>query len=340
MKKTPTVVSFDITFRCNLKCVMCHTWQKGNEIELDRELSSAEIISAARHLFDTLGVTTFRFLGGEPLVRSDLAQIVQGISPFATTLVTTNGLLLNESRCKALIESGLAGISVSVDGPRENCDAVRGKGAYDRAIRGLKTLIRVRGELGSKIKVKVGNVVTKLNLLHMEDAAKFANELGVDWDLWPMIHLYEAAMGTEWNGISARYEHPDPVLASQLVLDSADLKMFWKELYRLARYYGAPGSRKRIQGWLGPVKQIAVHKAFAPVLFKDCQRIGQHMIVNPGGEILPCEFLRPVSLGNVRNRDQEIWRTPTRIALEKVARERSLPVCQECHRLDLYRRHF
>lgn len=318
---------------------MCHTWLKGKEVGQNQELSSEEIVSAAKHIFESYGVSIFRFLGGEPLIRKDLAEIVRGISPFATTLITTNGLLLNEPTCRALVEAGLAGVSVSVDGPRENCDVLRGKGVYDRAVTGLKTLIRVREELGSEMDVKIGNVVSRVNLHRMEEAATFAHELGIDWHLWPMTHLYDVAMESEWNEISCGYEHPDPVQASQLLLDDAELKIFWKEYYKLARRFGALGSRKMAQGYLGPLKQIALHKAFTPFLFRKCQRVGKHMIIDPSGEILPCEFLRSVSLGNVQDRDQEIWETPTRIALEKEARKRTLPVCRECHRLALYRRH-
>jgi len=339
MRKTPVAASFDITFRCNLHCVMCHTWVKEKEIGEKDELSTVEIVGTARHLRERYGVEIIRFMGGEPLLREDLPEIVREVSQLATTLITTNGVLLDEPMSRALIEAGLSGVSVSLDGPRENCDALRGSGTWDRAVAGLRVLLRVRDELDNSLDVNIGNVVTKLNLDCMGEAAGFAEELGIDWYLWPMNHLHPIAEETEWNGVSCGFDHPAPGKAGELVLDDAELTVFWKEYYRLARRTGRPGSRRRTRGWLGPLKQIALHKAFN-LFYRDCQRVGKHLIIGPDGEILPCEFLRSITLGNVMDRDREIWETPARRALEKGARSRSLPVCRECHRLALYRRHF
>jgi radical SAM protein with 4Fe4S-binding SPASM domain len=313
---------------------MCHAWPKGREIGRKQELSTEEIISAAKQISETYGVSIFRFMGGEPLVRKDLVDIVRGVSPFAKTLVTTNGMLLNERTCRALIDAGLSEITVSVDGPRENCDAVRGKGVYDKAVAGLKTMIRVRREMGSKISVRLVNVVSRVNLHRLEEAVTFAHELGIDYDFWPMAHFYDAAMATSWNGISCGFEHSNPAQASRLVLDDTELKLFWKEYYKLLRRFGA---RKLLKGWAGSLlKQIAIQPAFAPFVFSSCQRIRKIMIIGPSGEIVPCEYLRSISLGNVRDQNQERWQTPTRLALEKEVRKRSLPVCQQCRRLGTY----
>lgn len=339
MRTSPAVVSFDITYRCNLSCLMCHAWPQGRVITQAQELTCDEIVKVAKRLCEDYGVKVFRFLGGEPLIRQDLAQIVAGVSPFAATLITTNGVALTDSTSRALISAGLTGVSLSVDGPRDNCDTLRGENVYDRAVAGLQTLLRVKRELGSAIEVKIGNVVSKLNLHHMEEAASFAHELGVDWHFWPMTHLFEHAKATNWNGQPCGFAHPDPDRAHQYVLNATELRVFWKEYYRLARRFGKFGSGKMKQGWLGPLKQVLLHDALAPFVFRDCRRVGQHMIVGPSGEITPCESLRAISFGNVTKHDQEIWAVPSRVELEDAARKRSLPVCRECQRLALYRRH-
>lgn len=339
MLYSPVAVSYDITFRCNLKCVMCHTWMKSKEITQDQELLSDQIVSISKDLHERYGVSIFRFLGGEPLLREDLPYIISSLSPFATTLITTNGTLLDEPICRKLIEAGVSGISISIDGPRENSDAVRGNGVYDKAVTGLKTLMRVKGELGSNLEVKIGNVVSKVNLYKMEEAISFANDLDVDWNFWPMHHLYSKAKETNLKGVSCGFLHSDPQRASELVLDNKEIKIFWKNYYKLIRKYKKPGSQKSKQGRFGQLKQFILHKTFN-LFYRDCLRVGQHMLISSNGEIPPCEFLRAAPLGNVLDQNQEIWKTSSRISLEKTARDRSLPVCRECHRLALYRRHF
>ena len=66
------------------------------------------------------------------------------------------------------------------------------------------------------------------------------------------------------------------------------------------------------------MKEIALHKTFN-LMFRNCLRVGRHMIIDPAGEILPCEFLRAISLGNVRGNHHELWQTSTRAELEKAA---------------------
>lgn len=229
----PVAASFDITFQCNLKCKMCHTWLKEPEISKDQELSTEQVVSTCNHLYKKHGVNIFRFLGGEPLLREDLVNIINAISPFSTTVITTNGLLLEENMCRALIKAGLKIISISLDGPREHCETVRGNGIYDKAVNGLKTMLRIKDELGSDIEVKVGNVVSKINLYHMEEVVAFAEDLEVNWYFWPVHHLYAKAQQTEWNGIPCGFSHPDPEYVDRIILSDKELKVFWKEYYRL-----------------------------------------------------------------------------------------------------------
>lgn len=338
--RAPIIASFDITYRCNLKCVMCHAWPESKKIGKDQELSREEIVSAAKHISEKYGVRVFRFLGGEPLIRKDLIEIVRDISSFATTLVTTNGLLLDEPTCRALINAGLTGISISLDGPRENCDTLRGKGVYERVLTGLRTLLRVKKELGSNIKITIGIVVTKLNLHQLEEAAKFANELDIGWNCWPMTHFYDAAMITKWKSRSLGFEHPYQEQAAHLMLDVADMKVFWNGYYKLIRSLAPKGSRKMIQGWIGPLMKAAMFDLFMCFLFRNCQRFSRHMIIGPSGEIYPCEFMRSISLGNVKDRHYDLWNTLSRVELKGEVTKRNFPVCQECKRLGLYRYHF
>jgi pyrroloquinoline quinone biosynthesis protein E len=63
-----------------------------------------------------LGVIHFSLLGGEPLLRDDLEEIVQHASRKGRAVtVTTNGLLLTERRLENLARSGLFSLVISLD---------------------------------------------------------------------------------------------------------------------------------------------------------------------------------------------------------------------------------
>ena len=140
---TPSVVSIDITYRCNLQCGMCPVWPLGTGPDGEEELSTTEICDFAESLHTKSGVGHFRFLGGEPLVRSDLPEIVRSVSSYATTEITTNGLLLDEDRARRIVEAGVHQINISLDGPRENCEALRGPGVYETVTENLRSLVSI-----------------------------------------------------------------------------------------------------------------------------------------------------------------------------------------------------
>jgi len=99
-----------LTRKCNLSCLYCHEEGEDHNAR-PYEISVSEIAKIARICYEE-GVTKVKFSGGEPLLRKDVAQIIQALPPFDDISMTTNGQLLAE-RIKDL--EGLDRINVSVD---------------------------------------------------------------------------------------------------------------------------------------------------------------------------------------------------------------------------------
>jgi GTP 3',8-cyclase len=105
-----------VTDRCNLRCEYC--MPEDDYVWLPREdVLHCEETSALVDVFLSLGVDKIRLTGGEPLLRRDLAALVQMIAakPGLTDLaLTTNGVLLAD-QIDALKDAGLGRITVSLD---------------------------------------------------------------------------------------------------------------------------------------------------------------------------------------------------------------------------------
>jgi GTP 3',8-cyclase len=105
-----------VTDRCNLRCEYC--MPEDDYVWLPREdVLHFEETSALVDVFLSLGVDKIRLTGGEPLLRRDLAALVQMIAakPGLTDLaLTTNGVLLAD-QIDALKDAGLGRITVSLD---------------------------------------------------------------------------------------------------------------------------------------------------------------------------------------------------------------------------------
>jgi cyclic pyranopterin phosphate synthase len=111
---------FSITNCCNLNCIYCHNegeWRWG---ERNREEISAElVIEIARVASGYFGIRKIKFSGGEPLMRDDLVDIVQGMRDFEDDIsVTTNGIFLSKYAAE-LADAGLDRVNVSLDSLKE-----------------------------------------------------------------------------------------------------------------------------------------------------------------------------------------------------------------------------
>ncbi len=130
--------------RCNFRCPYCmpeedYPRDRGF-LDAAQRLSPAEIESVAR-AFVALGVDKLRLTGGEPLLRRDLAQIVERLARIEGVrdlALTTNGSLL-ESQAATLRAAGLRRITISLDtlDPQRFARLSGGRGDLDAVLRGI-----------------------------------------------------------------------------------------------------------------------------------------------------------------------------------------------------------
>lgn len=149
-KRTPLLVSWEITERCNAKCKYCNIWNN-NTGELDTD----QIFSIIQEL-SKMGTRMIHFTGGEPLLRQDLGMILDFChKKDISTSMNSNGSLVPR-RIKEITTLNLLGISL--DGEEEVHDYIRGKGSYKMAIEAI-TAARDKG-----MKVRLLTVLSQCNL--------------------------------------------------------------------------------------------------------------------------------------------------------------------------------
>jgi GTP 3',8-cyclase len=134
--------------RCNFRCPYCMPKEQFHEhyrfLKSQERLSFDEIVRLAR-LFATLGVRKLRLTGGEPLLRTNLADLVgdltdiPGIDDIA---LTTNGVLLGQHAVD-LHANGLKRVTVSLDTLDKEVFARMsgGFGALDQVLAGIEAAI-------------------------------------------------------------------------------------------------------------------------------------------------------------------------------------------------------
>ena len=148
----PSMLTYIVTFKCNARCLMCDSWKKTHEGELDAGQIDAMLAKLPR-------MDMVRLSGGEPFVRGDIGEIVASVGTRlrpSLIHITTNGLL--GDRIVSLVENRDRRIPlfllVSIDGMKDKHNSVRGlRDAWEKVNETLRRLAPLRKKFNFHISV-------------------------------------------------------------------------------------------------------------------------------------------------------------------------------------------
>lgn len=293
--RTPRHVDIDITSRCNLRCDYCYHFSSEGDVESD--LPMAEWL----RFFDELGrcaVMNVTLAGGEPFVRPDLFELIDGIvrnrMRFA---ILSNGTLIDDERATRLAETRRCDyVQVSIDGSRaEVHDTCRGRGTFEKTVKGVRHL----QEHGIRVAARV--TIHHRNVHDLDNIARFLLEdLGL-----PGFSTNAASY------LGLCREHTDTV---SLTVEDRELAMH--SLLELdARYGGAinaqagPLAEARI--WMDMLaRQDNTEKQKPPTggTLSSCGCSRSSLAVRADGTYVPCTLLPMIELGRINDDSlMDIW---------------------------------
>ena len=118
------VVVWNVTRRCNLRCIHCYT--ASTDKAHPRELSYDEGIAVVDDLAD-YGVPVLLFSGGEPLMRDRVYELMShALERGLHVALSTNGTMITEQVAKELTAAGVNRVGISLDGLEATNDHFRG----------------------------------------------------------------------------------------------------------------------------------------------------------------------------------------------------------------------
>lgn len=174
----PLEVQFDITNKCNFRCLHCYN-ASGENCLVSDELTDDEVIQLFNDI-KKLKPFNICFCGGETLLRKDLIVTVSKLvkDEVDNLSIVTNGYLLSEAILDELIDAGINRIQISLDGyKRETHERLRQKEfSYEKAINAIKLCLSKKDKLTDFM---ISFVPTSFNICEFSDMAEFLYELGV-----------------------------------------------------------------------------------------------------------------------------------------------------------------
>jgi len=277
------IVSWNITKRCNLRCLHCYI--DAGEAEAN-ELTTKEALDVVDQMAE-VGVPLILFTGGEPLVRRDFFEIAQYARDRGIKLVlSTNGTLITPEVAKRLKEVGVVYVGVSLDSiSAEFHDRFRGvQGSFAAALAGIKNAIEAGLDVGLRF------VVTAKNIHEVGEYVDFAASLGVR-----RITFYHLSAAGRAQKLSEDWWYTPE-----------QYKRFIETLIAKARQYAG---RLEIETTLAPYDGIYIALTVGHGDIKYLEFVestggcGRKIVsIYPNGDVYPCQFIDFYKLGNVREK--------------------------------------
>ena len=294
----PYVVSWNLTYRCNLACEHCYLDAGPNKVKLpafsDRsELSTEQCCRVIDEIAAFAPECVTILTGGEPLLRRDILEIIRyGVSKGLWVVVGTNGVKVTETLAQLLQTEGVRGLALSLDAlDAERHDGFRRvKGAWENTVEGAKILTRVG------LPFIVQTTVGAHNRQELAEIAAFAHdELGAK--VWNLYFLVPSGRGAFVSDLA-------PAEYDQVLGELAGIQRTWASKMLV----NAKCAPHFIRTLLSEESPAPFPKSFTGGA-GGCPAGTHYLGIRPNGDVTPCPYL-PLFAGNLGDAGlREIWDT-------------------------------
>jgi len=295
MEFSPKWIAWEITRRCNLRCVHCRS---SSEMEIQGH-PDFPIEEAYRLIDDIVSYAqpVVVLSGGEPLTRKDVFEIAKyGTSKGLRMCLATNGTLVTDDVCEKIKESGIRIVSLSLDGADETVhdDFRSQKGAFAGTISAAK-LFKKYG-----IEFIINSSFTKRNQEQIPQVYKLAKELGAT--AWYMFMIVPTGRGEEIMNELISKEDYDKILDWHYDMEKDEDVLLVRPTCA-PHYYRVQLQRAKEGG--EAVKRRTLK--FSTGGSKGCLAGQLICLIDVDGNVLPCSYFN-LPAGNVREKSfKEIW---------------------------------
>jgi Fe-coproporphyrin III synthase len=310
----PYRLTFILTHKCRFKCSMCNIWKKSAENELS--LEKIERFFEKSNRFSWINLS-----GGEIFLREDLSEILYIIFKHCENLYLldfpTNGFETEQIACLVKKTLGLHKrvkllVTVSLDGPRDTHDRIRGiPGSWDKA---LETFARLRALRNNRFGVFLGMTLQNANIAEFRQTFESVNKRlgGIGYkDFHVNLIQYSKHY---YNNIENSGSEDRQILREQLRLITKTRPAYpvnpagflEKRYLRLADKY--------------------LRENRSPV---PCQALSSSFFMDPSGNIYPCATYDKI-IGNIEDYDYNIYKLWDNASRNKIRKDIIKGGCPHC----------
>jgi len=287
----PMSVHFDITYRCNERCVHCYL-----DHDNHGEMTTAEIKRVLKELAEA-GTFFLTFSGGEVLMRSDFFELLEYARYLMFNVrIKTNAVMIREREARRMVELGVEQVQVSIYShrPEVHDGITKLPGSLRRSVQAIRFLTQQR------LRVVIANVLMTTNMRDSAGVQAMARELGVPYTLDPTI--------------TPKMDGDATILKLRIPGAELDGVFHNESLVGNVEEFCAPPPR--------PDEDVMEGYP--------CSAGHTLAYISPYGDVFPCVQF-PLASGNVRRQKFiDIWKHSSELNDVRAIRAKDLTVCSGC----------
>jgi MoaA/NifB/PqqE/SkfB family radical SAM enzyme len=167
---SPFSVCYKITQKCNYNCGHCIAASNNNSFY---GLKTEEVKEIFKKIKDA-NILRLDITGGEPYIREDINELISfAISLGLEVVITSNGSLFKQDHIDLLSKHKIF-TQISLDGPKEINDRLRGTGSFDTAIAAIKRL------QDADVPVRINCTIQQINQHIIDEMVEIAKNYKIE----------------------------------------------------------------------------------------------------------------------------------------------------------------
>jgi len=330
----PSLVTLEITHRCNLRCTTCWLWGSGGRYTAggQAEVKSEMSIDQVKRLIDDIAWFRPYFLltGGEPLLYRGIEEVVRYATGRGLIVgMITNGMLGAE-KLESVMDGGLSFLTVSMDSAdAQTHDLVRRRaGSHENCLRALDAVARRRAGRRQPI-VTINLTVSDQNFCNLSGMADRALQAGAD--ILQITHQWfsdaqTSAAYSRWASENLGLQSNHIATFETGAATSVDGAVLFDQIRETRRRARLP---VRVVPDLSLEDTVTYYSGMSEVGSRCCVSPWYAILIKPDGDAVPC-IDYPV--GNVTETPfRRMWNSSEmRLFRRKLREQRHFPGCTRC----------
>lgn len=335
---SPEWIVLGVNNICNLHCKMCDVGTNTMETNFAQNLVGTHPLNMPLELLKKIIDQTANFyptakLGyafTEPLVYPYLeASLQYAKEKKIKTAITTNALTLKQNAQK-LVEAGLGELFISLDGPQEIHNYIRGHGkSFQKAVSGIEAIL----DLNPAQEISIFCVITEWNIGHLKEFLECFKSYPLKTIGFMHTNFTPQSVADNHN---LNWGHSYAATASnvdEINVDNYDLYLLWDEIQEIKKE-NYPFTVSFSPEITSKDKLLDFYHKPEKIIGKICNDVFSNIMIKSDGSVIPSHGrCYNLNIGNLYgNSLQEIWNSQLlkKFRSDLVSNGGLFPACSRC----------